>query len=596
MADDIMQLFREEDCLLEQQLLKERGEHQQCNKCQADALRIACEQQREIQEQLKSVQATVLQQQDEIDQLVYEVQALFAETELQEQEPQQQQVQDNDVMINVRAQTQGDSGEGSKATTQSLQRSPTMQDDADCQEEEEEEEDDFGTTSTIPGLPKYNPNSSTFGRCVTSSEFNAISTTVILLNAGFIGYSVQYAIDHVGDPPNKVIMYIEWAFYAFYLVELVLKLMVFGRYFFIDIDWRWNIFDLFLVVMALYDVIIYIITEHGVIDSGSMNVTWMRLLRLMKMLKMLRVVRVMRFFRELRLMFFSITSSFRSLVWAMVMLLLIMYIFALSFIQGASMYIMETQPKDISFEVEESLFLHWTTVADALTTLFMAISGGTDWIAPLIACKAMGDLYHFLFLFYILFATVAVLNVLTGIFVDAALDAAQCDRDSVSATLEAAQREQARAGALFFTENKDGTAATSITKEEFEEHLNTNVLKSYFHQLDIDTSEAQWLFKQLDNSGDGEVSIDELKEGLMKLKGMARSIDMVSLAHECKTYARQMSVFMPYVEDCFSVISCALEKHRGSSPVGLPTLGAITAVRRHHEVHRNPALNTDNVQ
>merc|ERR1712241_600325 len=193
-----------------------------------------------------------------------------------------------------------------------------------------------------------------------------------------------------------------------------------------------------------------------------------------------------------------------------------MYIFALSFIQGASMYILETQPKDITFEVEESLLIHWTTVADALITLFMAISGGTDWINPLIACRAMGDLYHFLF---ILLATVAVLNVLTGIFVDAALDAAQADRDSVSATLEAAQREQARAGALFFTENEDGTANTSITKEEFEHHLQSNVLKSYFHQLDIDTSEAQWLFKQLDNSGDGEVSIDELKEGLMKLKG-----------------------------------------------------------------------------
>jgi hypothetical protein len=569
MADDIMELFHEEDCLLEQQLLKERGEHQQCSKCQADALRAACEQQREIQEQLKAVQATVLQQQHEVDQLVYEVQALFAETELQQQQPLQQQMQE----INVRDQMQGDTGEASKATKRSSVSQPIER------EEEEEEEEDLGGASTIPGLPLFNANSSRLGRFVTSSEFNAISTTVILLNAGFIGYSVQYAIDHVGDPPNKVIMYVEWAFYAFYFVELVLKLAVFGRYFFFDIDWRWNLFDLFLVLMAMYDVIIYIITEQGVIDSGSINVTWMRLLRLMKMLKMLRVVRVMRFFRELRLMFFSITSSLRSLVWAMVMLLLIMYIFALSFIQGASMYILETQPKDISFEVEESLFIHWTTVADALITLFMAISGGTDWINPLIACKAMGDLYHFLFIFYILFATVAVLNVLTGIFVDAALDAAQRDRDSVSATLEAAQREQARAGALFFTENEDGTVNTSITKEEFEEHLKSNVLKSYFHQLDIDTSEAQWLFKQLDHSGDGEVSIDELKEGLMKLKGMARSIDMVSLSHECKTYARQMSIFMPYVEDCFSQIGGALEKHHGSSPVSLPALGAIAAVK-----------------
>jgi len=606
MADDIMELFREEDTLLEQQLVRERGEHQQGNKSQGDALRIACEQQSEIQEQLKGVKATVMQQAQELDQLVYEVQALFAETELQQQQPlfaetelqqqqpqqqQQQHVQDKDVTINAWDQTQGEMGQDSNSvsTKRSMPRSKNMPEDTDHQLGED---DDAGITS-YSGLPLFDPNSSRLGRFVTSSEFNAISTIVILLNAGFIGFSVQYAIDHVGDPPNKTIMYIEWAFYAFYFLELVLKLAVFRRYFFIDLDWRWNLFDLFLVVMAMYDVTIYVITEQGVMDKGSINVTWMRLLRLMKMLKMLRVVRVMRFFRELRLMFFSITSSFRSLLWAMVMLLLFMYIFALSFLQGATMYLLETPPKDMSFEVEESLFAHWTTVADALNTLFMAISGGIDWIEPLIACKAMGDIYHFLFVFYILFANVAVMNVLTGIFVDAALDAAQCDRDSVSSTLEALEREQARAGALFSVENEDGTVNKYITKEMFERHLESSVLKSYFHQLEIDTSEAQWLFKQLDHSGEGEVSIDELKEGLMKLKGMARSSDMVCLAHECRTFSRQMDAFMPFVEDCFSELGRALEKHRGRNPVGLPALGAISATRRPKE---HPALNADHVQ
>mmetsp|Transcript_120726 Transcript_120726/g.240431 ORF Transcript_120726/g.240431 Transcript_120726/m.240431 type:complete len:594 (+) Transcript_120726:92-1873(+) len=593
MAHNIMELFHEEETLLEQQLFKEHGEHQQCNKCQADALRVACEQQREIQEQLKAVQATVSEQQNELDQLVYEVQALFADTELQQQQPLlQRQVHGNDSTTNEGDRVQGDTGTGSRSTRRMPRGNTLPQDDPDRHEEEAKNMDTVVMTTSIPGLQLFNPNSSRLGRFVMGNEFNAISTTVILLNACFIGFSVQYAVDHVDDPPNKIILYIEWAFYAFYFVELVLKLIVFGRYFFIDIDWKWNIFDLFLVIMAIYDVTIYTITEQGVIDSGSVNVAWMRLLRLMKMLKMLRVVRVMRFFRELRLMFYSITSSFRSLVWAMVMLMLIMYIFALSFIQGATMYILDNQPKDISFEVEESLFLHWTTVVDALITLFMAISGGTDWVNPMLSCEAMGTLYHLLFLFYICFATIAVLNVLTGIFVDAALDAAQSDRDSVSATLEAVQREQNRAGAIFFTENEDGTINTSITKEEFEEHLQANVTKIYFHQLGIDTSEAQWLFKQLDNSGDGEVSIDELKEGLIRLKGMARSIDMVSLAHECRTYGRQMSVFMPFVEDCFSVIGSALEKHRGSNPVGLPALGAITALRHHH----NAALDSDGVQ
>lgn len=132
-----MELFHEEETLLEQQLFKEHGEHQQCNKCQADALRVACEQQREIQEQLKAVQATVSEQQNELDQLVYEVQALFADTELQQQQPLlQRQVHGNDSTTNEGDRVQGDTGTGSRSTRRMPRGNTLPQDDPDRHEEE----------------------------------------------------------------------------------------------------------------------------------------------------------------------------------------------------------------------------------------------------------------------------------------------------------------------------------------------------------------------------------------------------------------------------------------------------------------------------
>merc|ERR1712217_418270 len=141
----------------------------------------------------------------------------------------------------------------------------------------------------------------------------------------------------------------EWLFTAFYMLELVLKVIVHRLQFFgiyngrfpppddAGSEWKWNLFDLFLVLTALYDGIVQLTLDDR--ESAGANMTWMRLLRLLKMLKMLRVVRLMRFFRELRLMFFTIGGSFRSLLWAMTMLFMINYIFALCFMQGASAYL-----------------------------------------------------------------------------------------------------------------------------------------------------------------------------------------------------------------------------------------------------------------
>jgi len=549
----LSEIFREEDALLEQQLLDDGRDHEQWTKEQEMQLHAALERHRELHNQLKDVRYKTVEQGKELNKLLAELQVWFAEIELEQQE------------------------ELANNPDRRISRRSTMK-----QYEEDEDSDlelDQPTpipTSLLLKADEFDAKKTCLGRFVTGGEFNALSTTVIVLNAFFIGYSVQHAIDHVGEPQNLTILHIEWTFYAFYLVELVLKLLVFGRYFFFDVEWKWNLFDLLLVIMAFYDVTMYLITEHGVIDSGSTNVTWLRLLRLLKMLKMLRVVRVVRFFRELRLMFNSITTSFRSLFWAMVMLLLVMYIFALCFIQGASMYIIDTKPKDISFEVEESLFIHWTTVFDALNTLFMAVSGGTDWVNPLIACKAMGWFYEFLFLFYILFVTVAVLNVLTGIFVDAAIDAAELDRDTV--IRESMQTHAAKAkwvAEQFFEVEEDGSLKDSITKEEFERRLENPDIVTRLNLLDIDTSEAQWLFKELDTSGDNEVSSEELGEGLLKLKGMARSIDMVSLQHEFHTHGKQMTQFMQFTSDSFQAIGRKMKKQ-----IPMPVLETISATRR----------------
>mmetsp|Transcript_79391 Transcript_79391/g.246513 ORF Transcript_79391/g.246513 Transcript_79391/m.246513 type:complete len:545 (+) Transcript_79391:1-1635(+) len=537
MARELAKLLRAEDAKLEALMQEEHAEHQEWSKRQAELLQEVLEQQAQAREQLDSMQRQAALQQGELNQLLEELQEILTE------------------VVPAAVHLAVPNSESQKDTLTVPAIAPLPLDD-------DSKKLDRGLSTRriwMPLVPKE--KETRLGNFLNSPTVNAVCTMVILLNAIFIGFSSEYAVQHIGEPRNMVLQWFEWLFNMFYILELTLKLIAYKLHFFCNSDWKWNWFDFFLVLTGIYDLIMYFWESHAgnEEDSSGAGMMWMRLLRLLKMMKLLRVVRVMRFFRELRLMLFSIARSFRSLLWAMLMLLLIMYIFALCFIQGATVYITETRPIDMSQEVEESLLTHWTTVLDSLLTLFMAITGGDDWSNFLLSCTAFGEIYHYLFICYIMFQTIAVLNVLTGIFVEASLDAAQADQDNV--IHEALELEAANADCLesVFFRSADGSEKSFITNEEFEQHFESDSLKAYFAALEIDIVHVRELFHELDENGDGQVSVEELRAGLMQLKGRAQSIDMISLAHDCRKYSRQLQVFMSFVEDYFGAISSEVE-------------------------------------
>merc|ERR1712084_21883 len=99
-------------------------------------------------------------------------------------------------------------------------------------------------------------------------------------------------------------------------------------FFFINGDMKWNIFDTILVLQGVLDNFLALI-----VDTEGADMTFARLLRLMKLGKIFRLFRAVRFLRDLRVMLFSIMSSFPALFWAAITLGLILYIFALMFVQ-----------------------------------------------------------------------------------------------------------------------------------------------------------------------------------------------------------------------------------------------------------------------
>merc|ERR1719221_1831949 len=151
---------------------------------------------------------------------------------------------------------------------------------------------------------------------------------------------------------------------------------------------------------------------------------------------MMRVVRVLRFFKQLRMMMASIIASFATLFWSMVMLMLLMYIFGLMFLLPLSGYLHETPKHDIPDRTIESIEEYWSSVAQAMITLFMAITGGNDWAQLAEPLRTADPIFYFVFLFYITFSAVAMLNILTGMFVDSAMKVAGEEDSEVRNELE----------------------------------------------------------------------------------------------------------------------------------------------------------------
>jgi len=352
-------------------------------------------------------------------------------------------------------------------------------------------------------------------------------------------------------------------------------------------DYKWNLFDLVLVITGLYDFIMETLPSSDTDGGGGMGVTWLRVLRLLKMVKMLRVVRVMRFFKVLRMMVASIIGSMSTLFWSVLMLAIMLYMFGLCFLQAVASYLQEAAlthssgaaaltaeemidakaaHKDVVMAIEQ----YWGGVGASAISLYMAVTGGADWENIAFPIKASGIIYYSLFLFYTAFASLAVLNVLTGMFVDAAMKISSEDDQSVID--EIADRPEIHEFKMFFAEKMQPQAhphdhehphhhdhahapeEITISCKLLELCKDNPVIQNFFNLIELSVDEGVHIYKLLDTERNDKLNIEEFIGGCFHAKGTISCLDMVTLMSEQKRFAKQFLLSMEYIEDRFDQI------------------------------------------
>ncbi|CAE8607964.1 unnamed protein product, partial [Polarella glacialis] len=129
---------------------------------------------------------------------------------------------------------------------------------------------------------------------IESRIFRIFVSTVIFANTAMTGALMQQKLDELKsgnmDKANAIegtTEIVDLCFNIFFLFELILRLSAYHRSFWRGREWKWNLFDSFLIVQWIFDQILHI-AGNGV---GGLTFSFIRILRILRFARVLRIIR-----------------------------------------------------------------------------------------------------------------------------------------------------------------------------------------------------------------------------------------------------------------------------------------------------------------
>jgi Ca2+-binding EF-hand superfamily protein len=429
--------------------------------------------------------------------------------------------------------------------------------------------DDMGGT--------YTDSLRSWVRSVASNNVSeAFILGAIFLNSIFIGIQLQYSVDNPQNPNPPFMRVVEYLFTATFTIELAGRLYTTNTLdFFCGSNWLWNWLDAVIVLSSLIEVGIEVVEEvtgGGGHNGGSFtNLRIVRIIRVTRFVRIGRVVRIMRFIRALRTLVYSIGCTLKSLIWSLILLALIVYVFAIIVTQSSDAWLTSEAEllvpadsgtgcgivlSDSQAYVRDvnSIRRMYGSLSTSMFTLFKAVSGGLDWHEAIDPLDRLGWPYTAIVTLYVTFVIFAVLNVITSVFCQSAIESAQHDAEmAIQNQIQNKQFFIDRVTRLF--KDMDKRDSGQITLQEFEDHLESEHVQAYFATLELNTADAWTLFKLIDSDETDVIDIEEFVMGCLRLKGSARSIDVAKLMSDSRQLQRALQSFSGHVEEQLLQIS-----------------------------------------
>ena len=216
-------------------------------------------------------------------------------------------------------------------------------------------------------------------RVVYSSQFELVIAFLILVNAVSLALLTMPEIDP--ETRNTLSELDKFALYI-YLVELIMRLVSYGKRPWEFFRQGWNVFDFTIVVLSF-----------GVFTGETI---------ILRLLRIFRLIRIFRFLPEVRVLTSSVVKSLPPLMSVGVLIFLALFIYGM-----AGVYLFGEQLPD-----------SWGNITLALTSLFilLTLENFPNYLEEAVAISPWALPFYLSYIFIVVFT---VLNVLIGIVLNA---------------------------------------------------------------------------------------------------------------------------------------------------------------------------------
>ena len=277
--------------------------------------------------------------------------------------------------------------------------------------------------------------------------------------------------------------------------------------------WIW--FDAFLVASSLVE-------STGALGS-SFNPIMLRMLRLLRMLRMIRLSRDIGAFDALFFFLTAIRESIGALIWTFVILFFIQLAVGMLMYQLVNIFLQDSS-NDVNARIR--IFRYFGSFSKTMITMFEITIA--NWV---VTCRLlMDDVSEWYGLFFVLYRCCfcfGAIKVITAVFIAQTNRAMSRDDDLVT-VLHEKERTLFRKKLEEMFDGLDTTRDGYLTWAEFQVIAQSQCWCAWADKLGIPMVDLVGLFELLAGS-DGRVSAKEFFQGIQRVKGPAKSIDMVWL-------------------------------------------------------------------
>mmetsp|Transcript_52599 Transcript_52599/g.118441 ORF Transcript_52599/g.118441 Transcript_52599/m.118441 type:complete len:632 (-) Transcript_52599:18-1913(-) len=340
-------------------------------------------------------------------------------------------------------------------------------------------------------------------RIARSPIFENVTMMVIFLNAVWISIDIDYNHADLIVNADPVFQVVENLFCLYFTAELIVR---YGAYrntitALKDPPFLFDAALVFLMVMETWVMTIIVLalssTGDGAAGLGQLSI--FRIARLGKIFRMARMARILRSMPELVILVKGIGVAARSVCFTLFLLMMIIYVFAVGFRQVTD----GTEIGAIYFSsvptAMNSLLLHGTLPDNAEMVNTMA--GQAWWLWPLI-------------MFFILLASLTVMNMLVGVLVEVVGAVASTERETMLVG-------NARAQLLSVMDRLDGDGDMRISQKEIEGLLVNPDAAKLIKELGVDVvglvDMSNFMFA--DKPPDSTLEFEDFMEMVMRLRG-----------------------------------------------------------------------------